>query len=86
MTAYRAIMAEREDIEAVTTVCPKCNSEVSIQAATAVIPTDCPSCGREYEQGVIEALNAFARFQKFAKGAEDYSKKPIFRFNIKQVD
>jgi hypothetical protein len=86
MTTYSAVVAEREDIATVTIVCQndKCRSEVSVIAETAMAPVACPSCGREYGKGVAEALAAFSRFHKFAKGAEDYSDKPIFRFTIKQ--
>lgn len=83
--AYRVVVAEREDIATVTVVCEKCGSEVSLIAETAVVPVACPSCGREYGKTITEALVAFARFHRFAKGAEELSAKPLFRFNIKQV-
>jgi len=84
--AYRVVIAERKDIEVLTVVCPECEAEVSLKAATARMPEFCPSCGRPYSIPVAEALAAFGRFQRTATTAEQNSEKPIFRFSIRELE
>ena len=84
--AYRVVVAERKEIEAVTVICGECGAEVSVKAGTAKAPYACPSCGLDYGQNVLEALTALGRFHRFAATAEGHSGKAIFRFAIKQTD
>lgn len=82
--AYRVVVAERKDIASVTVVCEDCGSEVSVSTATAKIPHWCPSCERQYDENVREALTALGRFHRLGAAAEEHAGKPIFRFNIRQ--
>jgi uncharacterized CHY-type Zn-finger protein len=87
MTAYRVVVAEREEIGAVTIVCGECKAEVSVHAETATVPISCPSCGMEYGEAAKAALEALGTFHRMATRAETHSAgKPVFRFQIKQPD
>jgi hypothetical protein len=86
MTAYRAVVAERKDIEAVTLVCPECGSEVSLCIQKARIPEYCPSCQMVYRLPISEALAALGRFHRAAATAEENEGKPIFKFQIRQAE
>jgi hypothetical protein len=84
--AYRVLVAERKDIATVAVICPECGSEVSLVVEKARIPDACPSCTRPFEECVKVALAALARFHREAATAEEHTRKPIFRFSIKQTD
>jgi len=86
MTAYRAVVAERRDIEVVTVVCPECSSELALKIETARMPEYCPSCQMAYRVPIQGALAALGRFHLEAATAEEHAGKQIFHFNIKQVD
>jgi hypothetical protein len=84
--AYRAFVAERNDLIVVTIVCDECSSSASINIETARVPVVCGSCGKQYSDNLGAALAGLARFHRMGKTAEDAAGKPIFQFHIKQKD
>ena len=86
MTAYRAIVVEPKDLIVVTVTCDECGAEVSVNSESGNVSNGCPSCGRDYGENVANALAALGRFHRSARMAATQSGKPVFRFNIKQVD
>jgi hypothetical protein len=84
--AYRVVVADRKDVEAVTIVCPECGAELSLMAMTARLPEYCPSCQMRYKVPMVDALAALGRFHRAAATAEEIEGKPIFKFSIKQSD
>lgn len=85
MTAYRVVVAERKDIVVISIVCDECSSVVSLNAETAAIPSNCASCGKQYSENIRTAIGGFCRFHRSAKAEEQHG-KPVFRFEIKQVE
>lgn len=83
--AYRVVVADRKDIAIVSVVCDECNSAISLGVATASIPASCASCGKQYDQNTTTALAALARFHREAKTAEEKAGKPIFRFEMRDL-
>lgn len=82
--AYRAVVADRKDVQVITIVCEDCGAEISVDAISAKMPYWCPSCERQYDQNVRDALAALGRFHRLGAAAEEHAKKSIFRFTIKQ--
>lgn len=83
--AYRVVVAERKDMEAVTVICPECNSEVSVLIGKSLAPEGCPSCRRPYGENVLAALAGLARFQQRGNAAETAAGKPVFKFSIREA-
>jgi hypothetical protein len=85
MTAYRVVVAERKEILVVSILCGECGCEISIDAGAARVPSRCPSCERRYSPHIMSALEALGTFHRDAATAEEQSKKPVFRFHIRQA-
>lgn len=77
MVAYRVVEADRKDIGAVTIFCPECEAAVSLAIEHARVPTECPSCNREFDRSVAEALAALGRFHRMSTAAEEHAAKTV---------
>ncbi len=84
--AYRVFAAERKDVVMVTVACPNCGTAVSLSIETAQVPEHCSSCGQAFRESIRSALAALGRFHREAKCAESDTGKPIFRFDIRELE
>ncbi len=88
MSAYRAVIAHREDLANVTLTCDGCGTALILNIETARIPENCSSCGMEMNDNIKSALAGLARFHRMGKTAEEQAENQahLFRFDIKQVE
>ncbi len=84
MTAYKVIVARREELVEVTILCDECPTRVVARVENGRVPVACPGCGKEYSDAVKNALSALGRFHREAKAAESIAGKALFQFTMKQ--
>jgi hypothetical protein len=65
MTAYRVVMASRDDLGEVTITCKNvnCKAKVTLRPETSAIPEQCPCCNNAFDESLRTALSALGRFQ-----------------------
>jgi len=88
MSAYRAVVAHREDLTNITLICDGCGTACILNIETARIPESCNSCGMELSDNIKTALAGLARFHRMGRTAEEKAENQahLFRFDIKQVE
>jgi len=70
MVAYRITAAELKDLSEITITCAYCKKRITLQAESALIPEQCSSCNKVFDEKLRNALAAYMRFYRDGNATE----------------
>jgi Zn-finger nucleic acid-binding protein len=72
MTAYRVTVAELSDLCEVTVICGNCKCRLVLATETLIVPDQCPSCNKVFDDDLKTALGSLNKF--FVRARQSKSK------------